>query len=613
MSKAETLLNSLTDEQIAAYSANAEEPHIVIGSDRYITVPESLKRIAVENDHNVETVTFDCPRYWDGRDLSEMIIYINCKLPDGSIVGFIAENMATDGDILHFDWTITRTIAQIKGSLAFLVCAKQTNSEGNEERHWNSELNTEMYISEGLEADTVIEGEYPDIVNQLLERMTVNEGYYSEIQTLTATATTAASTASAASEEAVSANEQVQASADEIRNSYANAIKGNAKGEIVRVDDVSPLEHDVDIIVHGKNLLEPVANNVAGKVWQCSVEIAEDGKIMLTNTQTSGVAYARIGTINFKKGKTYVYSRTNSSNILKVMAWYTHTTTDVLALQNGVPFTLSKDVAADIAVYMSDISTIGNTSSIYIQIEECEIATAYEPYIDPSTILVSRYGKNLLNLTNCSKANCTISGNGIKANVTDLYYCELYANYLKSAVQNSDGKAITFSVGNTVSGFYIGIVIMYTDGTYAQKTGTNTSSVTLRLDHQGRTVQHVIIRPLGSKNTFTDTTTIIDNLMVEFSDSESDFEEYRGEGYTPNSDGTVEGVTSLSSTMTILTNTDSATVECEYNRDTTKMVESYVLTDEAKSEIVAEVESDMAEVLASLNSYAASVISGGDS
>ena len=55
------------------------EEHIKIGLDRHITVPESLKRIAVQYDHNVETVTFDCPRYWDGHDMSKMTVYINYR------------------------------------------------------------------------------------------------------------------------------------------------------------------------------------------------------------------------------------------------------------------------------------------------------------------------------------------------------------------------------------------------------------------------------------------------------------------------------------------------------------------------------------------------------
>ena len=78
MSQAENLLNNLSSYEIDMYSTDVlTEEHIVIGSDRSITVPESLKRIAVQFDNDVETVTFDCPRYWDNLDLSTMKIYIN--------------------------------------------------------------------------------------------------------------------------------------------------------------------------------------------------------------------------------------------------------------------------------------------------------------------------------------------------------------------------------------------------------------------------------------------------------------------------------------------------------------------------------------------------------
>ena len=57
---AEELLDSLSEEEISAYTADsATEEHIVVGADRFITVPDSLKRIAVQFDHNIETVTFD--------------------------------------------------------------------------------------------------------------------------------------------------------------------------------------------------------------------------------------------------------------------------------------------------------------------------------------------------------------------------------------------------------------------------------------------------------------------------------------------------------------------------------------------------------------------------
>ena len=65
MSRADELLDTLSEDDVSVFTV---KPHIVINSDRTITVPNSLKRIAVQYDHNIETITFDCPRYWDELD-----------------------------------------------------------------------------------------------------------------------------------------------------------------------------------------------------------------------------------------------------------------------------------------------------------------------------------------------------------------------------------------------------------------------------------------------------------------------------------------------------------------------------------------------------------------
>lgn len=172
---AEELLNSLTDEQIAAYTVDpANEEHIVVGADRVITVPASLRRIAVQFDHNIETVTFDCPRYWDGHDMSTMAIYINYMRPDSTRGSYRATNVRIDNDdhrIMHFDWTISGNVTEVKGGLSFLICIKKTDDVGLEVNHWNSELNQEMGISEGLECEESIFNQYPDLITQLLLKM----------------------------------------------------------------------------------------------------------------------------------------------------------------------------------------------------------------------------------------------------------------------------------------------------------------------------------------------------------------------------------------------------------------------------------------------------------
>lgn len=176
MSQADNLFENMSETDIAMYATDpASEGHIIVGSDRFITVPESLKRIGVESDHNIETVTFGCPRYWDGYDLLSMVVYINYMRADGYKDSIPATNVAVhpeNENLIRFNWTISRNVTKIKGKLSFLVCAKDVDAKGNEILHWNSELNRDMYVSEGLEADNAgVIDESPDIITALLLRM----------------------------------------------------------------------------------------------------------------------------------------------------------------------------------------------------------------------------------------------------------------------------------------------------------------------------------------------------------------------------------------------------------------------------------------------------------
>lgn len=166
MSDAIELLNGLTDEETSEYLAGTPtERHVVIGQDRFITVPDELKRVAVQFDHNVETVVFDCPRYWDGLDMSHMKVYINYRRNDGVVGCYVADNVVADGsdpDIMHFEWTLTSRVTEVEGELSFLVCIRRMEADGSEKNHWNSELCEDMYISEGLECDCENPEEHPD-------------------------------------------------------------------------------------------------------------------------------------------------------------------------------------------------------------------------------------------------------------------------------------------------------------------------------------------------------------------------------------------------------------------------------------------------------------------
>lgn len=177
MSEAVELLNSLDAANTSLYLANSdEEAHIVIDSDRFITVPDELKRIAVQYDHNVETVTFDCPRYWDEHDMSTMTVYINYLRSDQEPGVYEADNVRvddTDTSIMHFDWTVSRNVTASSGNIVFLVCVKRLDDDGVEQNHWNSELCKACYVSPGLELDGNVSEEIrPDIIEEWYRMVT---------------------------------------------------------------------------------------------------------------------------------------------------------------------------------------------------------------------------------------------------------------------------------------------------------------------------------------------------------------------------------------------------------------------------------------------------------
>lgn len=174
---------SLADELLATVSTypvdDSTEEHIVINQNRFITVPSSLKRIAVQYDNNVETVTFDCPRYWDKHDMSKMKVYINYIRADHQPDSYPVDTGVTvdenDPSIMHFDWTISSNVTEVHGKIVFLVCIKSVDENGDEHEHWNSELCTDMYVSEGLETQQRVAEKYPDLITHLLTRMDVVE------------------------------------------------------------------------------------------------------------------------------------------------------------------------------------------------------------------------------------------------------------------------------------------------------------------------------------------------------------------------------------------------------------------------------------------------------
>lgn len=171
MSLAENLLQTLSTDNYNLYSAETE-PHIIVGRDRIISVPNQLKRIAVENDKNIETVTFDCVRHWDEYDLSTFAIYIAYVLPNGKEGTYIPTIVARNEDTFSFTWTLGSEITRHKGSLSISIIAQKTDDSGNLLQQWSSFVNNELTILDGLEVGRIIEDDTTsNVTSQILQQI----------------------------------------------------------------------------------------------------------------------------------------------------------------------------------------------------------------------------------------------------------------------------------------------------------------------------------------------------------------------------------------------------------------------------------------------------------
>lgn len=181
MTEAEKLLATLdvNDPKLLPIPSK-DDGYIVIGEDRIITVPDALKRIAVQYDIDVEAVMFECPRYFNGIDLTKLDLYVNYMRADGALSSYHVEDVTVNPDNdkqIHFTWLIGGYLTEVAGNLQFIVSGSKTDESGNVVNKWNTEINSDLHISKSIGSAEYVVSLYPDIVTQLLTRLESTVSY----------------------------------------------------------------------------------------------------------------------------------------------------------------------------------------------------------------------------------------------------------------------------------------------------------------------------------------------------------------------------------------------------------------------------------------------------
>ena len=216
------------------------------------------------------------------------------------------------------------------------------------------------------------------------------------------------------------------------------------------------------------------------------------------------------------------------------------------------------------AVRVDDVSPIEHTINVKVN------------HSNPENVKVTRCGKNLYNGGDVAVADrytrvaldCALRAGitytltaDVVSTDTDDTRCQIYdpVNSIRIGyIGRGNGQTLTFTpIGDTNAiQFYAGAIYQESEGDTA---------------------------------TFS-------HIQLELGNTATKYEAFKTtDTYIPNADGTVDGITSLSPTMTLLTDTDGAVIHCEYNRDTNKALTSGGATVTADGTVVS-ANADFAEV-----------------
>ena len=171
------------------------------------------------------------------------------------------------------------------------------------------------------------------------------------------------------------ANEELRkANFESSQNNIGNAVKGYASGEVVRVDDVSPIVHTVKAKVSSKNL-------ISNDFYDLEKWTEHGNSLQYTFPLDIGKGTYTLSGVCDDVVNKYFYIQKSNDNFANIITTYIITPS-----QNQMPYTFEADDN-----YKYSLFWYGNSFEDLqnIMLEKGDTATEYEPYIDPTTVTVT--------------------------------------------------------------------------------------------------------------------------------------------------------------------------------------------------------------------------------
>jgi hypothetical protein len=537
----------------------------------------------VTADSSAEIKYFQCPRYvGNNLDLTGCFVRMNYRNANGEVDSYLVEDLTVDGNNVLFSWVLSPKVTMYKGNVSFVMCVVGPDTKVK----WHTTLGRGQVL-EGLEPDSaIVEEGTADVVAALITMVeaqteAVEAEGGKQIEAVQDAAKTAESDAVAQIEAKGASTlatipEEYTAVQSAVRGA-ANAIRKKVSGEVIRVDDVSPMEHYPVVKVSGKNILPYPYKQTTATASGGTFTAQPDGGVLVSGVPTDHTSLNLYQDVPLAKSGNIILSFSgNFANVNISMVIYDATDTVLFTKetwQGASPISVNLDLYPTATRWLVFLKrgtpNIEMSGVVYPQMEFGDTATAYTPYIDPTTVTVRRCGKNLLPM-----ATAQGTGNGITFAVNDDGSVIVNGTATKNAAYNFITDQVLPAGKYRLSGCPAGgSVNTYRMQANKTKDGVSTSGAidqgtgaTLTVEEGDLiTVYLVVLNGQTASN-------LRFYPMLRFYEDDDKYEPGNVATHIPSPDGMVSGLTAVSPTMTLLTDKVGVNIECEYNRDTNKVI-----------------------------------------
>lgn len=349
--------------------------------------------------------------------------------------------------------------------------------------------------------------------------------------------------------------------------------KKSVSGENLHLDDINPNEHKLDVTLRSINLFN-VNGSLTDRIGYTTgdVTLLEDGKIKATSNFAIGRGTGQYITVSPNTTYTIQYivdafDSIGTGSVIQILCYSDDDEETIVA----------NSISTWTGSYAKTFTTLDDTEYIWVsfngawgvdsgytiydkvQLVEGDATKPYTPFVSSyEDVNVTAYGKNLFNIFNLSSTSAyTVNEDGTVTIKGGNKYVWTPSTLGQLCPRLKVGDKFTFSFSKTgIQEFYVG----GTAAVYLQQGKTYTATEEMLSNN------FIIYGQRDTEADYAEEHTIY-FIQVELDEKVTEPQEYIGATYTPNADGTVEGVTSISPIMNIFADTTGVIINADYYQD----------------------------------------------